>query len=324
DNMGILTAGRKIASIKIINDTLRDTAWTWIGTAFGGGGYFEAVIKFRCYPEQGGPAFWGMSLEHMANLTAGFWPGQAADFVHYMEVDIFDYHAAADNNNYQYNGILHDVFGSQTGGAAHNTTNPLTSTITLPNTNDFSQYHKYGCLWVPATGTTKGYVLYCFDDKATADSVAWTQYTDQTPPPVDPWTFGILDQQHLVLALGSDFSPMTIQSVNVWQNSDENNAKDGVIPPVHVVAVSAPLAGKTTLSNTVTFAITKETILITVGINGLYRLEIVRPNGAVAARLHNAHSGSYRVNRNFLPAGIYMLRATDMEGRSIAKLVKWQ
>ena len=39
-----------------------------------------------------------------------------------------------------------------------------------------------------------------------------------------PWTFGILDQQHVVLILGTGpGEPMTIESVNVWQASAANN-----------------------------------------------------------------------------------------------------
>jgi hypothetical protein len=53
----------------------------------------------------------------------------------------------------------------------------------------------------------------------------WTKFDNQPPPPTNqPWAFGRLDQEHLVLILGTGPNePMTIRSVNVWQASDSNN-----------------------------------------------------------------------------------------------------
>ncbi len=58
-------------------------------------------------------------------------------------------------------------------------------------------------------------------------SVGYTQLTNSDAPPPSaskPWTFGIIDQDHLVIEMGSDnVYPLTVQSVDVWQKSTTSN-----------------------------------------------------------------------------------------------------
>jgi hypothetical protein len=219
----------------------------WIGTVFGGGGYFEATLKFD--PDmvtnraKGFPAWWSIAIEHFARSVTGQtsqWPGQPPGFEHYIEPDFFEWNIDGVDKvpPKTYNGSMIDWSGIWTrahGMPVSKQTPWTTKWNTTPSTTDFRQYHKYGWLWVPATATTKGYAQYYFDDQPTTDRVSWTQYTNQEPTPaqqMDPWTFGILDQQHLMLILGSgDRGAMTVESVTVWQKSDRYNGKDGVIPP---------------------------------------------------------------------------------------------
>jgi hypothetical protein len=101
--------------------------------------------------------------------------------------------------------------------------------VQTPSTTDFTQYHAFGFLWVPATASAQGYAQYYFDGQATNDKMTWTQYsgTDVPPPGTTPWTFGVLDPQHVALVLGTgNAEPMRIQSVNVWQASASNNLSE--------------------------------------------------------------------------------------------------
>ena len=232
-------------SVTLLGDTtgpngeLATASWTgtpggFVGTAFGGGGYFEATFKFD--PKDviknnfnGWPSWWSMGIEHMVNLDTRQWPGQEKDYEHFIEADFFEYdlrdYAGRGKMNY-FGGALHDWFGLP--GDRY-------SLVTLPNSlvvrevpakTDFTQYHRYGFLWVPATSTRDGYAEHYFDGRRVGRRVAWRQYTNQAPPPRPPWMFSIIDHNHLVLILGTGLNePMTVLSVNVWQASDAHNMK---------------------------------------------------------------------------------------------------
>jgi hypothetical protein len=214
----------------------------WVGTAFGGGGYFEAQLKFnpddtlRSGDKDLWPAFWSMAIEHLANLKEQQWPGQAPGYVHFAEPDFFEYDRSGLTPQNYYGGAFHEWYGKWDSACGPNTfcsvsnmprgqTSYSNFKIGAPFGTDFNVYHKFGFLWVPATTITNGRAQYFFDDKLTSDVISWKQYSGQQPPPGKaPWTFGIIDQQHLVLFLqtGSQ-EPMAILSVNVWQNSAADN-----------------------------------------------------------------------------------------------------
>jgi hypothetical protein len=67
----------------------------WTGIAFGGGGYFEAELKFNPDDTILGktpwwPSFWSIAVEHFARLKEEQWPGMPPGYVHYTEVDFFE------------------------------------------------------------------------------------------------------------------------------------------------------------------------------------------------------------------------------------------
>ena len=99
--------------------------------------------------------------------------------------------------------------------------------VQTPADTDFTQYHRFGYLWVPATASSDGSAQYDSDGQATNDKITWSQYQDQPPPPGGaPWTFGILDRDHLGLDLGTSASmPMAVLSVDVWQASEAANLR---------------------------------------------------------------------------------------------------
>ncbi len=97
-------------------------------------------------------------------------------------------------------------------------------TAVSPST-DFTQYHTYGFLWVPASAAGEGYAEFYFDRSPVGKKIVWAKLTNQDGvPDGQPWKFGVLDNQHLALILGTVVGkPMTVASVNVWQASDKQN-----------------------------------------------------------------------------------------------------
>ncbi|NKQ38229.1 MAG: hypothetical protein HF967_01900 [Methanosarcinales archaeon] len=227
---GFKRANLSIATATTVKDTKR-----WVGQAFGGGGYFEAEIKFdpvyvKNLNNKGWPSFWTMAIEHMANLPESQWPSQEKGYVNFIEVDILEYLFKKEDNTNVYGANMHNWFGvwQETCYPKPFCKHSLPYRQvrkTVPPDTDFNKYHKYGFLWVPATRETDGFGQFYFDDKPIGEKITWEIYDNQSPSMIkQPWTFGIIDRQHLVLILGTgENQPMTIRSVNVWQKSGKNN-----------------------------------------------------------------------------------------------------
>jgi hypothetical protein len=216
----------------------------WVGVAFGGGAYFEATLKFNPQDTIGSgghrwPAWWADPIEHLSFLPGQQWAGQPKGYAHFIEMDFFEYDVWSFSPHNEYGGATHDWYGiynetcagkgycgvSNAGGDGTKFSNFQVET---PSSTDFTQYHSFGYMWSPATAATQGSATYYFDGKATKDRITWSQYTgSETPTPgMSPWTFGIADQQHMVLILDTGPNePFTIQSVSVWQESDAQNLK---------------------------------------------------------------------------------------------------
>lgn len=198
------------------------------GVAFGGGGYFEAILKFKSngLDKKNWPAFWSMAIEHMASLSSAQWPGQPKGYEHFIEADFFEYDVGGGNF---FGGAMHDWYGiwNKTCPDGYCKASLPYSIVKrqVPKSTDFNQYHRYGFLWVPATDKSVGYAEYYFDGQKVGERTSWSKYINQSPPPGSkPWTFGIIDNNHLVIVLGTGFKqPMTVKSVRVWQASTKQN-----------------------------------------------------------------------------------------------------
>jgi hypothetical protein len=206
----------------------------WVGTAFGGGGYFETVMLFNPAQVVAGhnagtrywPSFWSLPMEGTFTGT-NQWPGQAAGYQHNVEVDFFEADVYWKTTAY---GVgLHDWYGipnktCNPGLCSVNMINPSGERDPPAGTN-FNTYHTYGVLWVPATATTEGSYSAYFDGVLIGSTRTWTHYANQAPTPVGkPWLFGQMDQQHLFFILGTGQGiPFTLKSVNVWQRSAAGN-----------------------------------------------------------------------------------------------------
>ena len=211
-----------------------------VGTVFGGGAYFEATFKFNrndviARKFKGWPSWWSVSAERTFGLESGFWAGQAPGYAHGIEADFFEYalrDEVTDKGRVNcYGACMHDWYGiwnvtckgfcQAKGGPGYRDNIRI-----VPRGTDFSQYHRYGFLWVPATSERKGYAKYFFDGKEIGTGWSWEQFTNQTPPPAPPWLYGIIDKHHLLLILGTGIGePMTVKSVAVWQNRGDDNLR---------------------------------------------------------------------------------------------------
>jgi hypothetical protein len=216
----------------------------WVGTAYGGGGFFEAELKFDPamvdVPNAVGfPAWWLEPVEHMADPRTDQWQGEAPGYEHFVEVDIFEYNQQKrlGPSPAAYSGATHEWYGiykktCPDGFCRVSNYNNLSRfnnfLVNVPPGTNFNQYHKYGLLWVPATASSEGYIQYYFDGVATNDRLSWKQFSGQRgkPGPQTDWAFGVVDQMHMVLILGTgNAQPLSIKSVNVWQKSDANNLR---------------------------------------------------------------------------------------------------
>ncbi|MGY3366180.1 hypothetical protein ACVWZL_003305 [Bradyrhizobium sp. GM2.4] len=169
---------------------------TFAGVAFGGGAYFEGILKFN--PADviaknfiDWPSFWSMSIEHLvAGSGVNHWPGQAASFEHFAELDFLEYgvsqYVPASGTNWMLCGY-HDWHGTN-GTTQFQLPNDQVYTQVFSVT-DFTQYHKYGCLWVPATPTTRGYIKFFFDDTQVGSTFTWDLNTGQALPPSPVFTY---------------------------------------------------------------------------------------------------------------------------------------
>ena len=200
---------------------------TYVGKAFGGGAYVEATLKFdpqtvQSFGPNGWPSFWCLPIEKGLAPTMDQWPGQAANYEHYVEWDIFEY-IFSGARPASYDGTLHDWYGVYT--SLGDVSNVPDNVLPVPDIGYFNNFHKYGSLWIPATDNTLGSVQFFFDRRPVGKRFTFSKYTGQAPTPVgQPWRWGVIDQHHHALILGTGpGANMTVNRVEVWQATDANN-----------------------------------------------------------------------------------------------------
>lgn len=203
----------------------------WAGAAFGGGAYFEAELSFTGQGngpyDNGGPAFWMLDIEHTSQGPyVVHWPRKPDSYNDYFEVDVMEY----DVREFAFQNGIGNWYGDKKAGTFASTSNPVQEvpkaygSVRVPDGTDFSQPHRYGCLWVPATPASRGYLKFYFDGSQTGKTFYW-RYNDPAhpfpPPPRNNDTaMSGMDQRHMFLILGTGtHQPMTVRSVSVWQRS---------------------------------------------------------------------------------------------------------
>jgi hypothetical protein len=209
-------------------DTSKPNAWS--GTAFGGGGYFEATFSFAGATNNAisnWPSYWANDIENMSqnavtSLTQ--WPGQAQGYGNWIETDFFEYDH---QNTGQYGIQIHNWYGKY--GSIQDVTS-YGAGINVPAGFKWSDPHKFGFLWVPASSGVKGYAKNFLDGVQVGPTVYWDEYSPGSPfppPPVAGSTaVSVMDTRHLALIFQTGTqNPMTIYSMAVWQASSAHNLK---------------------------------------------------------------------------------------------------
>jgi hypothetical protein len=234
---GVLTLyGRKTGNSEIATAVSASNDRGFFGMAFGGGAYIEATLKFDPKSVEranykGHPSFWSMSLEHLVGNHTHRQNSRADKFERFIEADFFEYDIFRFLHiENVYGGALHDWYGIYNRTCPKGFCKITTPSIKkwIPPGTDLRCYHTYGFLWVPATPVKPGYAQYYFDNKPIGERVEWQKYGGQLDPTNDKRSaFSIIDQQHLVLILGTGVNePMTVRSVRVYQSSRAFNLKN--------------------------------------------------------------------------------------------------
>lgn len=214
---------------------------SYIGTAFGGGGYFSVIAKWTATdcsatscPSTWQAPLWlnGLECSTSTLMSACPWSGQASNYTHYAEFDINEMFMGNFGDRLaEWQWTLHDWYGLTTGKISYSGNGGASD----PGQSSFSTYHKYSGLWKVATSTSPGYFCVYYDDvnpslfSGTGQCTTWTQFINngaQPPPPsgATPWSYGIADLQHFIMYAGcTNAFPCTIENIDVWQASSANN-----------------------------------------------------------------------------------------------------
>jgi hypothetical protein len=132
------------------------------GVAYGGGGYFEVTASFTAVSDPDNPSWeaplWTSSLEPLVPLDGYQWAGQTTGpppYGHYFEGDVIEYFQGKWGNPLgQYSATSHDWWGQ------NNAHDDQDQHVVKVSQASFSQPHRYGMLWVPATASSDGKVCY--------------------------------------------------------------------------------------------------------------------------------------------------------------------
>jgi hypothetical protein len=189
------------------------------GVAFGGGGYFQATMKFS------GPAsFWANDTENLNGVSSGVgpsqWPGQATGYGDWIETDFAEF----DSPNV-YGVAIHNWYGRVGSGVGASTVD--SGSPVFPPGADYTKPNIYGFLWVPVASSRQGYAKFSVNGVQIGKTITWNQYNPSADPPPatsNGTAYSVLDKLHLALILGtgSDTSN-TVYNVQVWQASAADN-----------------------------------------------------------------------------------------------------
>jgi hypothetical protein len=203
------------------------TAWVnaaktnhWGGYAFGGGAYFEWVMKWTPFAGaiSGVPSCWLMDIEHQSSVVAlTYWPGQGTT-QHWCEHDCMEYNTGLLN---KHGNAYHDWYND---GTNHNQSSAFAAVTANAS---YSLFNKFGALWVPATIYARGIMAWYMND-VQLNAYTYTQLVNNNafaPPAVaGSSSMAITDTRHLVPIIGNGNTDghvpdVTVQSISVWQNS---------------------------------------------------------------------------------------------------------
>lgn len=256
-----LNAGPNLAMTSAVR--IGGTGQHWAGTTFGGGAYFEISMAFdgpaviassQWQSGLGWPSFWGESINHMVPERAidAHWPGQPANYEHFIEDDFFEYDNTGDVTHKWGSGLIDwSGNGVNSNCPTYSYTGPYCGIINLNTTanngqdTDFlcanascpvitwnpSTFHTLGHLWVggdPVAGS--GFTQTFFDGQEAragngtrTSKTTWTNGTIPVPNslPNSPQVWSIHDQapgDKMAIILGAGTGQtFYVKFVRVWQ-----------------------------------------------------------------------------------------------------------
>ncbi len=191
------------------------------GMAFGGGWYYEGTFSYAGVQTADLICMWAASVETAQSQE----PGEQ-----WVEMDGPEFDV--NNSTTQYGRSLHNWIQD---GSVRKRIDPAATSkaITIPSGSKplgDNNIHTYGNLWVPATATTQGYMKWYFDGVQVGETLYWDKYSgttlfDGTFPPTGAQIGAVIDIQHFMPIFGDSNpnTPMTINSVRIWQASGANN-----------------------------------------------------------------------------------------------------
>ncbi len=243
---GVLTLGNGTDLARMVS-AFSDQQGGYIGTVFGGGGYFEIEFYFNVADSVRAvkyPAFFLEPIEHIKGIHYEQWPGQVAGYGHFVEIDIVQInHKPFEDRTGRNDILLATVDWSGVYDAAHNTfgypyqiqnvSNRVFTPSTVPV--DWGKSHKFAVSWVTQKGSTPGYIAYYVDDKPGPIQYYLGPVTSPplpgqaAPNIVGNWpattyataaqTYAVADSAHFAMRVETDPAwPITIYGVKVWQN----------------------------------------------------------------------------------------------------------
>lgn len=202
-----------------------DNEGGWAGSVFRNGAYFEARIAigpdnledFRYHP-----AFWLMSVEHMAQRDAALWPGQGEGFMRLIESDIMEYSPRWGTG--QYIATINEWYGRwdtcrERQWCLESNRHDDRRTVRLNPPGRIHEFRVYGQLWVPATEETPGYIQNFLDGQPVGVRIEW-QAGEPTPPAEPPLLYNVMDRHGMVLILTTGAQRMSVDWVRVWQRPE--------------------------------------------------------------------------------------------------------
>lgn len=221
--------------------TCHKTTGAWIGTAFGGGAYFEATFRvdnptLSVSPGATIPAWWAddpffLYQEPGPRIR---WTGQVASYGHHIELDMFEWQ----RNSLLYFNANNSIDWYGTGGSSNNGLS-AGNNQTKFNSVYVGNYFTIGTRWVPATPTTKGYLnrylndVEVFPPTANPQNTNWNYWDDLNPPNPPPvigtTAMSWLDRSYMMLVFGTRKAPdgtynaLTAQSCRVFQKNALGN-----------------------------------------------------------------------------------------------------
>ena len=228
------------------------------GTVFSGGAgiYIEAKIALAnvwAINNSSWPSFWTEDLKLETNLNDEM-PGNPLDYEN-IEDDIMEYNPKWGNGN-AYVSAIHDFSGTfAASGPSYNQTNNNLA-LPVPVGTNYSEWHRYGLLWVPASAANgwNGYRQAFFDGVAQA-AVCWQGNQTATFPPVGSNIFSLKDQDQFDLIFGgceTGLPSMRVNYVHVYAVSPSSVTVVPAGPPGTDYGTST-VAGTTGSSVTLAF-----------------------------------------------------------------------